>query len=200
MISNAELYGLVLSGGKSTRMGTDKGLITYHGVPQREYLYEMLGQVCNRTFLSLRQEQMGGLTGTMDVILDENRVRGPFNGLLSAHNAYPQAALIPPWRRLRPLTTPIDYLSALPIDPFTRIDRIGQYRYGAMDLDAASRWVLASIGPDRRRDMDPIEFYPGYQPGLFMGQVPDFNYMIYDPTNGTISIGDVIRASDYVPQ
>lgn len=116
------------------------------------------------------------------------------------NNVYPQAALIPPWRRLRPLTTPIDYISSVPTDPFTRTDRIHCYLYGAMDLDSANRWVLASIGPDRQPSMDPIEFYPGYEPGLFMGQVADYDYMIYDPTNGTISAGDVIRASDFIPE
>lgn len=118
------------------------------------------------------------------------------------NDTYPQAALILPRSRLRPLTTPVSYLSALPRDPFPSqvLFLTGVYRYGAMDLDVASRWVLASVGPDRVPSMDPIEFYPGYRPGLFQGQVPGFDYLIYDPTNGTLSRGDVIRASDFIPE
>ncbi|NNE77041.1 MAG: NTP transferase domain-containing protein, partial [Pricia sp.] len=54
MIIGPKIYGLVLAGGKSSRMGKDKGLIPYHGMPQREYLYHLLGRVCDKTFLSIR--------------------------------------------------------------------------------------------------------------------------------------------------
>ena len=92
MTSIANLYGLVLSGGKSTRMGTDKGLIKYHGVPQREYLYDLLNQVCDETFISLREDQKGELQTGMKTIIDLNEFRGPYNGLLSAHKKHPEAA------------------------------------------------------------------------------------------------------------
>jgi molybdopterin-guanine dinucleotide biosynthesis protein A len=73
-------------------MGTDKGLIEYHGVPQREYLYNLLSQVCEKTFISLREEQVAELPTAMKTIIDLNEFKGPYNGLLSAHKKYPDAA------------------------------------------------------------------------------------------------------------
>ncbi|MEM9648487.1 MAG: NTP transferase domain-containing protein [Bacteroidota bacterium] len=86
------LYGLVLAGGKSTRMGSDKGLIDYHGVPQREYLYNLLNNLCNKVYMSVRDEEQAAELTEMDCILDNNRHQGPFNGILSAHEAFPNVA------------------------------------------------------------------------------------------------------------
>ena len=90
--NTCSLYGLVLSGGKSTRMGNDKGLIDYHGIPQREYLYQLLNTLCDKTFLSIRGDQKKELESSFNCIVDNDEYRGPLNGILSAHKEYPKVA------------------------------------------------------------------------------------------------------------
>jgi molybdopterin-guanine dinucleotide biosynthesis protein A len=92
MADGTDIMGLVLAGGKSTRMGTDKGLLSYHGKPQREYLYEQMRPLCRDVYLSIRPEQKDSLPEGFASIADENIYRGPLNGLLSAHHAFPEAA------------------------------------------------------------------------------------------------------------
>ena len=87
-----KLYGLVLSGGKSTRMGKDKGVIQYHNLPQREHIYNLLSQLCDKTFLSRRKEQTSEISKDIASIVDKDEFKGPFNGLISAHKAYPKVA------------------------------------------------------------------------------------------------------------
>jgi molybdopterin-guanine dinucleotide biosynthesis protein A len=90
--SQVKLYGLVLSGGKSTRMGQDKGVIEYHGLPQRMHVYNLLSKVCDKTFLSIRKEQESEISEGIPTVIDRDEYKGPFNGLLSANYAYPKVA------------------------------------------------------------------------------------------------------------
>ena len=89
-ISTAKLNGLVLAGGVSTRMGTDKGLMDYHGMPQREYLLKLLKSVTSEAYISCRPGQIED--ALIPVIEDHYQDLGPFGGILSAFQSDPQAA------------------------------------------------------------------------------------------------------------
>lgn len=86
------LSGLVLAGGKSTRMYTDKTQLDYHGKPQRQHLYELLGRFCEDVFISCRKEQSKKLSNDFNVITDSFLQMGPLGALLSAFREQPNTA------------------------------------------------------------------------------------------------------------
>lgn len=78
----ANVNGLVLAGGHSTRMGVDKGLLVYRDVPQREFMFHLLAKYCTRVFTSCRNDQR--VPDELKPIRDRFDVSGPLNGILSA--------------------------------------------------------------------------------------------------------------------
>ncbi len=93
MILKDDIYGLILAGGKSSRMQTDKGELKYHdAINQRAYLYKMLSKFCSKTFISCRNEQVANLKDEEEYIVDEGKYGGPLNGILSAHHHFPDKA------------------------------------------------------------------------------------------------------------
>ena len=85
----APIQGLVLAGGKSVRMGTDKGLLNYYGKSQRDYAIELLEKLNLKTFLSVRKEQNITDKSTVeDVFLG----LGPFGAICSAFQSDPNTA------------------------------------------------------------------------------------------------------------
>ena len=85
------LYGLVLAGGASKRMGRDKAALQYHGRSQLQWACELLSRHCERTFVSVRQGQDPG-TADYPAIADLRDGIGPMAGIAAAQAAHPQAA------------------------------------------------------------------------------------------------------------
>ncbi|QKZ13328.1 NTP transferase domain-containing protein [Spirosoma sp. KUDC1026] len=88
-----KLNGLVLAGGRSTRMGEDKSQLNYHGKPQREHLTDLLRPYCTQVFWSVNTDQAAALAGTTQpLVVDAFDVPTPLNGILSALQHEPDAA------------------------------------------------------------------------------------------------------------
>jgi molybdopterin-guanine dinucleotide biosynthesis protein A len=88
------LYGLILAGGKSTRMGRDKGALVYHnGKDQISYLHEVLSPFVGQVFVSIRNTQLpdAHLQG-YDIIEDARDIASPLNGILSAMGRFPEVS------------------------------------------------------------------------------------------------------------
>jgi len=79
------LNGLILIGGRSTRMGQDKSQLIYHEKPQREHLTDLLQPYCDTVYWSMNAEQAREAASIRQpIIVDTFDWPGPLNGILSA--------------------------------------------------------------------------------------------------------------------
>jgi type II secretory pathway pseudopilin PulG len=126
------------------------------------------------------------------------------------HNTYPPATtengeLLPlnedgsavssgyvPWM----LTTPISYMTSLPVDQFHEKEdgTNALYRYATNGLAC---WIVASHGPDKDADVELAD-YPAPNRGKcqwksFVSHFGVGDAIEFDPTNGSTSSGDIMR-------
>lgn len=95
--SSPAIYGLVLAGGRSLRMGRDKGLIIYNDKPQREYIAALLHKFCAQVFVSCKTKEY--IPAALNPLPDHFELESPLNGILSAFESNNSVA----W-----LTVPVD--------------------------------------------------------------------------------------------
>ena len=91
-ISNEnELVGLVLCGGKSTRMHTDKAFINYHGKEQVYYLADKMKLLCSPVFIACNSTQKEKINDQYKTISDSATFEntGPVAAILTALGHYP---------------------------------------------------------------------------------------------------------------
>jgi molybdopterin-guanine dinucleotide biosynthesis protein A len=94
---NPAIYGLVLAGGRSSRMGRDKGLIVYNDKPQREYIADLLRKFCAQVYVSCKTREY--IPAELNPLPDQFELESPLNGILSAFRKNDTVA----W-----LTVPVD--------------------------------------------------------------------------------------------
>lgn len=86
------LNGLVLAGGKSMRMGFDKGKVNWFGKEQRYYMADLLKPLCREVFISCREDQTNDVNLGYNVLTDTFTGLGPYGAILSAFRAQPDSA------------------------------------------------------------------------------------------------------------
>jgi len=72
-------------------MGSDKSALIYHKKPQRDHVYEMLKNICERVFFSCNKDQISSFPSSSPILPDLEKYEniGPMAALLTAFSAYP---------------------------------------------------------------------------------------------------------------
>lgn len=89
------LYGAVFVGGQSKRMGVPKFSLYYNGKPEVERLLELIGEFCERSFLSSRADLDMGQLGSLpncERVNDDHAGLGPVGGLATLMGRFPDRA------------------------------------------------------------------------------------------------------------
>src|ERR1700728_4488731 len=87
------LYGLVLAGGRSTRMRRDKATLRYQGRNQLDRAMELLGSCVERAYVSVRPDQRTDpARARYPQVVDAHEGLGPIAGIAAAQALEPGAA------------------------------------------------------------------------------------------------------------
>jgi molybdenum cofactor guanylyltransferase len=103
----------VLGGGRSSRMGMDKGLIVYHDIPQREHSWTILKTFCDKVYFSCKSAE--GVPPELNPLPDAFELESPLNGILTATSHNPSVSWV---------TLPVD----MPLVDIELIELLLQHR------------------------------------------------------------------------
>lgn len=91
------VIGVVLSGGESKRMGSDKGLIPEGDSIRAKFVGDKLEEEGLKVFYTINENQAEGYSQFISretLIFDNNDCPGPLRGLISAHRQFPNSDIL----------------------------------------------------------------------------------------------------------
>jgi len=97
MQHNSTIAGLVLCGGESKRMGTDKGLIMQDGLPWFRHMGLLIEELQVPVYYSIRPDQFDSyavFAAPEHFVFDNDISEGPLRGVLSALDATDASTLL----------------------------------------------------------------------------------------------------------
>lgn len=97
IIEMEKLIGVVLCGGKSSRMGRDKGLILMHGKPWAMICAEKLQELGLRVLVSIndsQKEEYSKYFPLSAMVMDNWNEAGPIGGILTVHKQFENSDLL----------------------------------------------------------------------------------------------------------
>jgi molybdopterin-guanine dinucleotide biosynthesis protein A len=87
------LHGLVLAGGRSSRMRSDKAALAYGSRPQLAEAFDLVARKVRRAWISVRPDQAEEpLRARYPQVVDGPTGRGPIAGIIAAQAQDPEAA------------------------------------------------------------------------------------------------------------
>ena len=95
-VNNKDILGLVVCGGNSSRMGTDKSMLQYYDKPQRYHVHDMLHPFCEQVFISGNESPAAGISAGYNFIQDDPAFSniGPMAALLAAFSKFPKKNIL----------------------------------------------------------------------------------------------------------
>jgi len=93
------MLGVILCGGQSTRMGSDKGLLKLHANSWAQTAIDKVAELQMPVIISVNQDQYPGYSSifTAQQLVPDNdtlKMKGPLCGVVSVHIQYPQEDLL----------------------------------------------------------------------------------------------------------
>ncbi len=81
-----EVTGIILSGGKSSRLGEEKGLALFNGKPLIQYAIDILKPVCDKIIISANNQLDEYAKFGFEIVEDQVKGIGPMAGLIAGLN------------------------------------------------------------------------------------------------------------------